>query len=177
MLTDIQIKDLAKKMNIPLERVCFKDQLPQKPLKFNISYIINMDNELDEDGKPNEGSHWVCFQINKYKSGVKEGIYFDSYGQPPPEIVEKYCGKIPYNKKDIQSLMCGACGWYCLAFLHFINSSPCRSRHLYTDAEGFMSMFDDLNKSIDYKKNEFVLKHFFEPKDKSLRKPILQDNV
>ena len=68
--------------------------------------------------------------------------------------------------------MCSACGWYCLAFLHFINESPCRSGHLYTDAEGFMSMFDDLNQSIDYKKNEFVLKHFFEPKEKSLRKPI-----
>jgi hypothetical protein len=35
-----------------------------------------------------------------------------------------------------------------------------------------MSLFDDLNKSIDYKKNEFVLKHFFEPKEKSLRNPI-----
>ena len=98
MLTDCQIKDLAKKMNIPLERVCFKDQLPQKPLKYICSYIINMDNELDEEGKPNEGSHWVCFQINKYKSGVKEGIYFDSYGQPPPEIVEKYAGKYLITK-------------------------------------------------------------------------------
>ena len=33
MLTDIQIKDLAKRMDIPLERVCFKDQLLQNPLK------------------------------------------------------------------------------------------------------------------------------------------------
>jgi hypothetical protein len=172
MLTDCQIKDLAKRMNIPLERVCFKDQLTQKPLKYNRSYIVNMENEYGEEGERNEGSHWVCFQVNKYKSGVKEGIYFDSYGEGMPEIVEKYCGKIPHNKIDIQSLLEGTCGYYCLAFLHFINASPCRSGHLYTDAEGFMSMFDDLNKSIDYKKNEFVLKHFFEPKEKSLRKPI-----
>lgn len=33
-------------------------------------------------------------------------------------------------------------------------------------------MFDDLNKSVDFKKNEFMLKHFFEPKDKSKRKAI-----
>ena len=65
MLTDIQIKDLAKRMDIPLERVCFKDQLLQKPLKYNRSYIINMDNELDEDGKPNEGSHWYKVVKNR----------------------------------------------------------------------------------------------------------------
>jgi len=173
MLTDIQIKDLAKRMAIPLERVCFKDQLTQKPLKYNRSYIINMENEYGEDGERNEGSHWVCFQVNKYKSGVKEGIYFDSFGQPPPEIIKTFThSQLPHNTIDIQSLMDGTCGWYCLAFLHFINTSPCRCNHLYTDAEGFMSLFDDLNKSIDYKKNEFVLKHFFEPKEKSLRNPI-----
>ena len=173
MLTDIQIKDLAKRMNIPLERVCFKDELLEKPLKYNRSYIINMENELDNEGNENDGSHWVCFQVNKYKSGVKEGIYFDSYGAGCPEVVNTFCGcKLPHNTKDIQSLQANTCGWYCLAFLHFINSSPCRSGHLYSDAEGFMNMFEDLNKSIDYKKNEFILKHFFEPKDKSLRKPI-----
>ena len=173
MLTDIQIKDLAKRMDIPLERVCFKDELLEKPLKYNVSYIINMENELDNEGNPNIGSHWVCFQVSKYKSGIKEGIYFDSYGQPPPEVVKKFThSELPHNTKDIQSIQANTCGWYCLAFLHFMNSSPCRSRHLYSDAEGFMNMFEDLNKSIDYKKNEWILKHFFEPKDKSLRKPI-----
>ena len=78
MLTDIQIKELAKKMNIPLERVCFKDELLEKPLKYNVSYIVNMENEFDDEGNPNDGSHWVCLQVNKYKSGVKEGVYFDS---------------------------------------------------------------------------------------------------
>jgi hypothetical protein len=62
MLTDIQIKELAKKMNIPLERVCFKDELLEKPLKYNVSYIVNMENEFDDEGNPNDGSHWVCLQ-------------------------------------------------------------------------------------------------------------------
>ena len=110
---------------------------------------------------------------SKYKSGVKEGVYFDSFGQPPPEVVKTLThSQLPHSTVGVQSLVDGTCGWYCLAFLHFTSASPCRCSHLYTDAEGFMSMFDDLNKSIDYKKNEFVLKHFFEPKEKSQREPI-----
>jgi hypothetical protein len=170
-LTDKQIKTLAKRMNIPFGGVFFKDEIP-KP-EFNKTYFINMEDSVDETGQLNPGTHWVCFQVNKYKSGVKEGLYFDSYGKKYPQVIEKFVGcSIPYNKKDLQSLVANTCGYWCLAFLHFINSSPCRSGHLYTDAEGFMSLFDDLNKSIDYKKNEYVLKHFFEPKEKSLRNPI-----
>ena len=166
MLTDIQIKDLAKKMDIPLERVCFKDQLLQQPLKYNRSYIINMENEYDDEGKLNEGSHWVCFQMNKCTSGKIEGIYFDSFGKPPPQVVETFCKtKMPYNKIDIQSLMNNACGFYVLAFLHFINANPYRTQHLYNDAEIFMDMFVDLDKSIDFRHNEEVLKLFFQPKE------------
>ena len=90
MLTDLQVKDLAKRMDIPLERVCFKDQLLQQPLKYNRSYIINMDNEFNDEGKPNEGSHWVCFQMNKCRNGKIEGVYMDSFGEPPPQVVETF---------------------------------------------------------------------------------------
>jgi hypothetical protein len=33
-------------------------------------------------------------------------------------------------------------------------------------------LFDDLNKSKDHLKNEFILKHFFRSADPTLRKPI-----
>jgi hypothetical protein len=33
-------------------------------------------------------------------------------------------------------------------------------------------MFDDLNKSVDFKKNEYILKHFFRSADPALRKEI-----
>jgi hypothetical protein len=36
-------------------------------------------------------------------------------------------------------------------------------------------MFDDLNKSVDFKKNEYILLHFFRSKDPKLRKEI--DNI
>jgi len=168
-LTDVQIRDLARRMNVPLVFCGFKDELKEEKLQYNKSYVVNMENEFDEDGQRNSGSHYTCFQVNKYPNGKCEGVYFDSFGQPPPKIVEKFAGKLPYCDKDIQSLMNSACGWYCLAFLHFING-PHKAGHIYTDASVFTDMFDDLNKSKDHLKNEFILKHFFRSNDPEVRK-------
>jgi len=173
MLTNTEIWELADKMNVPLVFCDFKDKLKRKPLKYNRSYIVNMENQFDEDGMPNSGSHYVCFQVNKYKSGKCEAIYFDSFGQPQPDTITEYVGGImPHNDKDIQSLMNQACGWYCLAFLHYINSYEGRTGDLFTDAKNFIEMFDDLNVERNHLKNEWVLKHFFRSADPSLRKPV-----
>lgn len=177
MLTNSQIEDLAQRMKVPLEYVGFKSELPKK-LKTNKSYIINLDDEVDEGtGIRSSGTHWTCFQVMEYPNGKKEGIYFDSYGVGPPEIVKKrvmdtFKLGLPFNTKDIQSLMNEACGWYCLAFLHFINVYPQRSKNLYWDTEAFVDLFEDLNKSVDFKKNEYILKMFFQPEDSSKRKAI-----
>ena len=177
MLTDSQIRELSVKMNVPLADVCFKTDIPSK-FEFNKSYVINLDDEYDEGGNLKSGSHWVCLQINKYPNDNIQSIYFDSYGQPPPEIIKKVFKKttkkehLPFNTKDIQSLMSDACGWYCMAFLHFINNFSERTRDLYSDTDHFLEFFDDLNKSVDFKKNEFILKLFFQPDDKSKRKSI-----
>jgi len=170
-LTDTQIWDLAKKMKIPLVYCDFKDKLKKERLKYNKFYIINLENEFDDDGRRNEGSHYTCFQINRHANGKIEGIYFDSYGAPPPEIVIKFSGlaHLPYNTKDIQSLMNNACGWYCLALGHFINSYENRTRHLYTDCADFTDLFEDLEKTTAHHKNEWVLKHFFRSSDKDDR--------
>jgi hypothetical protein len=176
MLTDSQITELSKKMNIPLELVCFKDELPRK-VAYNKSYVINLDDAFDEKGNQNEGTHWTALQINKYPDGKVEPIFFDPYGQPPSENIKKFVldntgKKLPYNTKDIQSLMNNACGFFCLAFLHFINAWDHRTKDLYDDVACFLEYFDDLNKSIDWKKNEYILKHFFQPSDPKLRKQI-----
>ena len=177
MLTDNQLKELSVKMNIPLVGVIFKDQSP-KTFKFNKSYIINLEDEYDEKGVLQSGSHWTCLQVNKYPNGNIQGIYFDPFGAPPPkDIIETYkrtTGKnyFPHTSKDIQSLMSNACGWYCCAYLHFINNFSHRTKDLYSDTENFLDFFDDLNKSVDFKKNEYILKHFFQPKDNNKRKDI-----
>jgi hypothetical protein len=174
MLTDGDLKMLSKKMHFPLEGVYFKDELPRK-LKYNTGYIINLDNSMDEGGNLNEGSHWTCLQVNKYKDGKIEPIFFDPYGAPPSESVKAFvknnCAKfLPNTNKDIQSLMNNACGWYCCAFLHYINAWDHRTKDLYTDVETFMSYFDDLNTSIDWKKNEWILSQFFMDQDPTKRK-------
>jgi hypothetical protein len=176
MLTDVQLEDLAGRMGCKLECVSFKDQLP-KELKYNKGYIINMEAELDDKGQPNDGSHWVAFQIEKGTDGVIRPMYLDSFGLGPPtevsEKVEKFCGKkLPYNSKDIQSIMSSCCGWYCLAWLHWINASQYRTGHIYSDSESFLDMFLDLNVSNEYKQNEYILKTFFRSADEAKRLPV-----
>ena len=176
MLTDYQMKELADKMDIPLVGCYFKDTLPS--LEYNKAYVVNLEDEYDDNGMLNQGSHWTCFQIQKYPNGVVEGIYFDPTGVAPPLDVIKAYKKLtkkehfPYNTKDIQSCLNNACGWYCLAFIHYINAFSHRSKNLYDDTDVFLSFFDDLNKSIDFKKNEYILRQFFQPKDPKLRKEI-----
>jgi hypothetical protein len=176
MLTDSQLKELSVKMNFSLNGVYFKDELPSK-LQYNTGYIINLENSVDEEGNQNEGTHWTCLQVNKYPSGQVEPIFFDPYGAEPSESIKSFvknnCGKyLPFTNKDIQSLMNNACGWYVCAFLHYINSWDHRSKDLYEDVNNFLSYFDDLNTSIDWKKNEYILSHFFQAKDPTKRKPI-----
>ena len=173
MLSDSDIRDLAGRMAIPLAFVDFKTELENDTLQYNKAYIINMEDEFDKDGERNGGTHWTCFQVMKYPNGKKEPIYFDSYGKPPPQAVEKFVGqKMPYNHKDIQSLMGSVCGYFCLAFLHWINhpDGPGRTGHLYTDCESFTDLFEDLEKSHDHLKNEYVLSHFFRSSDPEMRK-------
>ena len=184
MLTDDQIERLASKMNVPLERVCFKDELSEEPLAFNKSYVINMEDSHDDENRPNKGTHWVCMQVNNH-DGKIQGMYFDPYGQPPPVavkmFVKKYVGgNIPYNKKDVQSLMANCCGYFCLAYLHYINEYAHRANDLFHDTHDFLDYFEDLDSSIDYKKNEFILRQFFMPKDEEERRkmpPIDLNNI
>ena len=175
-LTDTQIKDLAKKMQIPLGGVCFKDEIPK--LEFNKVYIINMEDSVDESGQLNPGTHWVMLEVAKCANEEICPIYFDPYGVGAPENVKKAVKKLCPNKhlvhtkKDIQSLMNNACGFYCLAMAHFINASKYRSGHIYDDVGQFLEFFDDLNVEVDFKKNEFILKQFFRSADPKLRREI-----
>ena len=177
MLTNHQLIDLAKRMRVPLEGVYFKSQLKEMKMKPNRSYIINLEDEYDSDGNENDGSHYTAFQYNKYDGEDDKVVYFDSYGVAPPDEVCKFCKvkEIPYNTKDIQSLMCDACGWFSLAFLHYINAFEGRTKCLYSDCENFTDLFHDLNIETDAKYNEWVLKLFFRSPDD--KRPINPESV
>jgi hypothetical protein len=183
MLTDIEIQTLSNKMNIPLQGVYFKDEIPT-PLVYNKVYIVNLQDSETDDGDENSGTHWTMLYVRETPNKTIQPIYFDPYGCSPPENVKKIVEKqtkmkLPYTTKDIQSLMNNACGFYCLAIAHFICASKYRRNDLYSDVDAFMDMFDDLNHSIDWKKNEYILKHFFLSEDPKNRKSIdvLQDHT
>ena len=50
--------------------------------------------------------------------------------------------KLPYTEKDVQSLMSNACGYYCCAFLHYINAWQHRTKDLYSDVDMFLHYFE-----------------------------------
>jgi hypothetical protein len=178
MLTNDQIEELAERMEVPLVFCGFKSDIP-KTIQASKAYIINLDNEYDTEGKRNGGTHWTCFYVVQYPNGKTESIYFDSYGVSPPEIVKVRLRRnfgltyVPYTKKNVQSLISNACGYFCLAFLHFICTSQYRTKSLYDDVCLFLELFYDLETTIDFKYNEYVLKMFFQSKDETKRKPIV----
>ncbi len=176
MLTNDQIESLAPKMNIPLEFCGFKDMLPKK-LKPNKYYCVNLEDGVGDDGEVNEGTHWVGFQCRVPNNGHKSCVYFDSYGVGPPKVVTKLIksnfGVIPWHPtKDVQSLVNEACGFYQLAWAHYVNDKRFASSSLKKDTEEFLSPFEDLKTSLDYKKNEWILKHFFLSKDDPKTVPL-----
>ena len=76
----------AKKNNIPLRRVCFKDKLNDEP-PCSGGYIINMADSTEH------GTHWIALYLAKYTMSVFtkpnngkhcQAIYFDSFGKEPP---------------------------------------------------------------------------------------------
>ena len=73
MLSDIEVRDLARRMSIPLVFCSFKDNLARETLQYNKSYVVNMESTTDpETGKENEGSHYVfpVQQISLWREAV-----------------------------------------------------------------------------------------------------------
>ena len=171
-LTDHELKSLAKRMGFKLEHVVFKSQLEEMDVEYNVGYIINLENEYSEDGKPNSGTHYTALFIQKNNKGEVKPCYFDSYGVGPPIEVLEFVGRkhVPYNTKCVQSIMASVCGFYCLAFLYFINKFEHRSGDIYNDCANFTDLFNDLNTSSDWKANEYCLKLFFQSSDPEYRR-------
>ena len=173
MLSNFDIDELVTKMNIPNFKGCFyKDKL--KKIQPNSSYIINLNSEFDEYNNRNAGSHWCCLVIDD----MKKAIYFDSYGENAPNEIRNLLKsnqyKMGHTSKNIQSLMSNLCGFFCLAFIYFLNVSKFRTNNIINDASIFLDLFEDLDKIDDVYKNEFILSLFFT--DTKSKKLLLGNN-
>lgn len=127
-LSNHQIDDALK--HCTHYKGCFvKDELPKLTKGF---YVINLDGT----------SHWTVL----YKD--TDDYYFDAFGFPAPEEVEDKIGQYYWNKTDIQDIDTTSCGYYCIAFIKFMNNKLNPAQRFST----FISLFDDPEK------NEKILK-------------------
>lgn len=91
--------------------VISKDEIPQ--IKRKGCYIINLRDSTDP-----EMGHWIVLSdLNKDWC-----LYFDTFGQPPPTIIDKWMRKgkkqCIYSTLRIQNINSILCGYYCV---HVVN--------------------------------------------------------
>ena len=103
MLSNTDIEDLIYKLKIPYFNGCISKYLLPTKLKKG-SYVLNMENDRDEHGKLNMGTHWIACYVSRNNTP----IYWDSFGFPPALVIEKYLKKtkkrIAYSNKEIQNI-------------------------------------------------------------------------
>ena len=144
MLSNFDIDSIAKSLDIKIDGIFMKNEMNFE--RQNGNYIIN----LDDTG--NDGTHWTSLIIKKNVS-----FYYDSYGCPPPEQIIEFCkrGKkqhLYYNTRVIQDLESELCGFYCLAFLKYVNNC----KDLLKSSNDFSNMFDNTETDL----NGFLLKGY-----------------
>jgi len=83
-------------------------------------------------------------------------FYWDSYGCPPPEQIIEFCKRpkthLYYNTRVIQDIDSELCGFYCIAFLKYVNNS----QDLLNSSNNFSIMFDNSESDL----NGFLLKGY-----------------
>ena len=101
--------NLAKSINLDDLIIIRKNELP-----YYIDKYENIIMNLDSVGN---GSHWVALN-------TKHKIYFDSYGQPPPNIVPKsYKYVKEFELQSINGISSTMCGQLSLYFLNFLKKN------------------------------------------------------
>ena len=170
MLSNIQIEDIARRMSLDLVGCFNKDELPSR-FEVGRSYIINIEDSQDEEGKELPGSHWTAFMMVEHTDHPIP-MYFDSFGIGPPRQVEervkrqlgKKRSKICFSHKQVQDQEVSAmCGWFCLAWLSFMKKRG-DGRFFSNDMVVRYGDFLDIFEERDLVQNDERLKLFFMPR-------------
>lgn len=152
MLTNYDLMKVAKKLGIPLIDILNKDNVPSQPQEGG--YIFNLQDDKDEHGNDNFGTHWVAVYIEKNRAA-----YFDSFGFPPPVQIHHLLQKFrPYvfTEKHIQNIRSGVCGWFCIYFLWFmVNHKQIQFNKRF---EKFVDLWSE-----DPTKNKTLLEKYLKP--------------
>lgn len=144
LLSDVDIRILAKMFGINLIDVCFKSKLNNMKIQSG-SYVLNMDRD------DIAGSHWICLYVKG-----KRAIYYDSFGEEAPLEIINFCKrgnvKLLMNYFHIQDIKCTACGYYTLAFLHWMTLHKTVSQY-------YLNMFNKIF-DFDTTKNKLILQKY-----------------
>lgn len=109
-LSNFDIMEIIQSQGVDdFHGVYMKDQLPDK-LERGF-YVINL-----QSSKDGNGTHWVCLYYTPNFS-----YYYDSYGFIAPLEVQKKITPYMYNDLEIQDINSTACGFYCVAFILYLN--------------------------------------------------------
>lgn len=134
-LSDKDITYILKEQRIKLNGVFMKDELPSK-LKSGF-YVVNL-----QSSNIGNGTHWTAFYYSPKKS-----FYFDAFGFPAPVEIEQKLKRYRYNDKQIQNLNSTACGFYCIAFIIFLNKN--KNKDLENRFQSFVDAFSTNTKIND----------------------------
>jgi len=152
MTTNYEFAEYAHRLALPLVGVFNKDTLPQIPQ--DGCYLVNLQDDNDENGNPQFGTHWVCFYIEK-----KHACYFDSFGFIPPLQIRHFLKRympIAYSTKQVQNPRSHACGYYCLYFFWYMTRN--KKVPLTKRFDMFMDLWSD-----DVSENQDRLKKYLLP--------------
>jgi hypothetical protein len=142
LLTNFDLQHLCSQFDIPLHFIGFKEDLNHIPKLENGAYIINLDRTRSK------GTHWVCFC--KHCSTI---MYYDSFGENAPVQVLHTCRKYKCSLIEshfhIQDLQDDSCGFYCLAFLHYMKDKQLTNRDL--------NIYNDQYNTDDTRANRKIL--------------------
>ena len=137
-LSNLQIEYLCKYLKVNLIACILQDELEFIDVIDDGGYVINYGNEK------NGGTHWVCF----YKTHDCV-FFFDSFGAIYSGDIKKYINSVKnkgYNQWIIQDLNDDHCGFYCVAFLHFIQN---HDGYFFEGCNNFINYFkDDTTKNL-----------------------------
>lgn len=148
-ISNFELEDLAVDIGVPLLAVVSKDQLRGQPR--DGGYIVNLQDHME-----GPGSHWVALYVEHSKAA-----YFDSFGGACPDDVKSFVkgAKKKFNFyatiDQIQHLESEACGYFCLAYLHYMYNN--QHIEFTMRLNQFIAMFD----TRDLDSNEEVLTRYF----------------
>jgi hypothetical protein len=149
--TNIQLINLCKIYNIPLNGVLMKDQLEN--LQYG-NYIIN----LQSSNSSSNGSHWVALICDRY-----ECCYFDSFGCIPPQalhdLLRQSYPRIYFSNYIVQDMNSSNCGMYCFGLLLHLKKTKNKQLTLLKKVDSYINIFHDNTKLNDNVLAKFIHKN------------------